>query len=280
MQIPQFWASESDEVDSPDGKQLHVKCWGWSIDNLEEARGKAREALDRLSSRIRAGLGMASRYGYGNRALREEIIREIPSDGGTPSAIVTRNSYGSLILNTARVMFIDVDVPQSQSGNRLFGWLKPRKQDPAEGVLLRLRSGLDESGGSFRLYRTAAGFRVLATDPLFEPADSASEQMMERVGADPAFVKLCRAQRSFRARLTPKPWRCGQPRPPAQFPREDSQQEARFERWLSDYESACESWATCRFVEEIGPGRVEVEAQPLLDLHDEFTRLDSKLPLA
>lgn len=280
MQIPRFWVRESDEVQGQDGKQFHLRCWGWSTDNLQEARMKAREAVDRLSSRIRGGMEIPSRYGYGNRALREEIIREISSEDGSPSAIITRNSYGSLILNTARVMFIDVDVPQSGSSGGLFGWMKRDKQDPAETALSKLRGGLQASGGSYRLYRTAAGFRVLATDPLFEPGDAASEQIMDRVGADPAFVKLCRAQRSFRARLTPKPWRCGQPRPPADFPREDSQQEARFGQWLSDYDSACVSRATCRFVEAIGPGRVQSEAQPVLDLHDEFTRPGSNLPLA
>lgn len=282
MQIPRFWAQVSDTVQGQDGKPLDLKCWGWSTDDIHEARTRASEAFERLLARVRSGSGMESRYSYGNRPLREEIIREVSADG-SPSAIISRNSYGALILNTARVMFIDVDVPQEPPPPKglfgLFRGKKADKPDPAETVLQNLRREL-EGYGSFRVYRTAAGYRVLATDPLFEPANADVEQLMERVGADPAFVKLCRAQRSFRARLTPKPWRCNQPRPPVVFPRQDPQSQNQFQSWLNEYDSACFSWSTCRFVEEIGPGNVHEEARPLLDLHDEYTKPDSSLPLA
>ncbi len=102
---------------------------------------------------------------------------------------------------------------------------------------------------------------------------------MQYVGADPAFIKLCRAQRSFRARLTPKPWRIGQSQPPIQFPRETPRDEERFHRWLSGYESASADWATCRLL-EAGINNVHEKIQPLLTLHDESTKATTALPLA
>lgn len=102
---------------------------------------------------------------------------------------------------------------------------------------------------------------------------------MESVGADPAFVRLCRLQESFRARLTPKPWRCGHHPPFDRHPREGKAQE-RFAKWLGRYETACHSVATCRFVEAIGPGRIEAEVEAVLRVHDETTKAASGLPLA
>ena len=58
---------------------------------------------------------------------------------------------------------------------------------------------------------------------------------MKALGADPAFLHLCRIQGSFRARLTPKPWRCGQANPPGSFPREPEAQAA-FAEWLAQYQ--------------------------------------------
>ena len=108
------------------------------------------------------------------------------------------------------------------------------------------------SGSSFRIYRTAAGFRVRATDPVFKPGSAEAEKLMTQLDADPAFVRLCRAQESFRARLTPKPWRCGCERPAVRFPREHAHDEERFSEWLRRYGKACDAKATCRVVEEVG----------------------------
>lgn len=278
MEIPRFWASASKEVTGKN-KQL-FKCWGWSNQSMAEAKEKAAEVLSRLTTRVMQGAPIPDRYGYGDRALREEIIREISTgDGSSPDSVITRNSYGALIINTSRVMFIDVDAPVTLQKSSFLGAFKKSKEDPAESILQKIRQGLSGYGASFRIYRTAAGFRVLATDPLFEPASSEAEQLMQSVGADPAFVKLCRAQRSFRARLTPKPWRCGTPKPPGSFPREDSIR-TMFMQWLSDYEAASASRATCRFLESVGLNRINEHAEQVLEIHDRTTKSDSTLPLA
>ena len=54
---------------------------------------------------------MASSNGYYDRPPREEIVREIAGASGQTDAMLTRNSYSALVLNTPRLMFIDIDIP-------------------------------------------------------------------------------------------------------------------------------------------------------------------------
>src|SRR2546428_4742893 len=112
------------------------------------------------------------------------------------------------------------------------------------------------------------------------PGSADAEQLMTQLDADPAFVRLCRAQESFRARLTPKPWRCGCERPAVCFPREHAHDEERFSEWLQRYDKACDAKATCRVVEEVGWRRVHPDVAPILSAHDRVTKATSTLPLA
>jgi len=165
---------------------------------------------------------------------------------------------------------------------RRFGaWFGVARHRPEADTLARLKTVLaGVSGSSFRIYRTAAGFRVLATDPVFKPGSAEAEKLMTQLDADPAFVRLCRAQESFRARLTPKPWRCGCERPAVRFPREHAHDEERFSEWLQRYDTACDAKATCRVVEDVGWRRVHPDVAPILSAHDRVTKATSTLPLA
>lgn len=131
-----------------------------------------------------------------------------------------------------------------------------------------------------RVYRTSAGLRYLVTHAPFTPGDAESEAAMRAMGADPAYVKLCRVRSSFRARLTPKPWRIGLPKPPHRFPFESAAEEGEVADWVRRYDAASQGHATCRFVEVVGSGVVHPEIEPLVRLHDEHTRATSGLPLA
>lgn len=281
MDIPRFWEKAEGAAEHPDGRPMELVSWGWSKESAAEARAKAGELLRQLQRRLREEGSEPGRYAYGARPVREEILRELPDASGGLAAVVTRNVYGCEVLNTAQTLFIDVDLPPPTLGQRLGSWLGRRAADPVEARVGELRRILEaDRWRAGRIYRTAAGLRVLVTDQLFEPASAEAEQLMTSLGVDPAYLLLCRVQKSFRARLTPKPWRCGADRPPGRHPREDPKIRQEFERWRARYEAAAAQWATCDLVTEFGSGRMKDEVAPLLRLHDEATRCGSGLPLA
>jgi hypothetical protein len=100
------------------------------------------------------------------------------------------------------------------------------------------------------------------------------------LGTDEEFVKLCKAQDCFRARLTPKPWRVGLFEPKLNYPFETDEEAAQAEKWLADYDASKRGFATCEFLETIGDGFVHPNIIEILELHDSETGAMSKLPLA
>lgn len=285
MHIPKFWAPARRQVNKPDGRGLDLSAWGWSDRDLDEARRMAETRLQNVLTRVLNGapLPRGNSYGYGERPLREEIVDSYPG-AQDMLACVTRNRYGSLVLNAATILFIDVDLPESPPPKHgLLGGLFGRKAPPVDARAERLallRAALTQlAPTSFALYDTAAGFRALALNRAYAPESSEVAAIMRAVGADAQFAALCKRQASFRARLTPKPWRMRVPLPPGDFPRAGAVS-ADFARWLSGYDRAASGFATCRFVEQIGAGAPLPEFAPLIGLHDEATRARTMLPLA
>ncbi len=157
----------------------------------------------------------------------------------------------------------------------------PAPADPGSAAMDRLRRWVaSHPDWRVRVYRTHSGLRYLVTHALFTPTDPEAQAAMTALGADPQYIKLCQVQKSFRARLTPKPWRIGMENPPATFPFEDAGAEAAMREWESRYEAASQGRATCRFVEEMGGGAEHPQVTQLRTLHDERTRATSGLPLA
>lgn len=280
MNIPRYWARAEGET-PPGYEGAHRICvWGWSDESRVHADRHAQQRLTELLDRLHQGLELPRGYAYGDRPAREEILEQLPDRSGAVSGILTRNSYGSVVLNAARVLFVDVDLWPETPLQTFLRWVKPRMPTPEAVTMTRIRETLqNDSGGSYRVYRTAAGFRILATDPVFTAGSPEAEHLMSALLADRSFMQLCRIQESFRARLTPKPWRCGQPKPPGRFPREPEEQAA-FAEWLANYERAAERKATCRFIEAVGRGRTHRDAAPIVELHDQRTQSATALPLA
>ncbi len=278
MRFPRWWFKAIHPGDA--GGSAHpVEAWGWGDDEVV-ARAEASTRLRRILDRIAAGERLPSGYGYGTRPIREAVLEVVAGPEDAPDAVITRNQYGALVLNTTRLAFVDVDVPEPTLGEtlgRLFG-----RTPVSETIRQQIRQGLARSGwgGTFRLYRTAGGYRVLATDREFRPGNADTAALMTAVGADPAYVNLCRVQQSFRARLTPKPWRCGVHRPPVGLLPGDIDNHQACERWVGEYDATCSRHATCRYLETIGTGRTAEWAAPLVAVHDTRTRADTMWPLA
>lgn len=280
-----FWTRARVTRNGPKGRPIVVEARGWSNESLDAARAVALQIAERLWARIASGSRDSARYPYGDRPLPEPVVREFFAPDGTPSAIVTRNVYGALVLNTARLMFVDVDRPPQRGspwgklGAALFGApLVP--QTPVTPELTKIRSVLRESSRSGRIYETAAGYRVLVLGEVFEPGSEGAESLLRAFGSDPLYVRLCSMQQTFRARLTPKPWRLRMSKPPVLFPFESPEAEGRMAAWLEDYDPKCESFATCRFLEAIGSTVAAAEFDELVRYHDAATRATSGLRLA
>ena len=277
MLIPRFCARAYGAATDREGRRLALRLWGWSQDGAAEALDLARRRVAEVNARL-AGTAGADPYLYGSRQpLREEIVRYLGSDG-RGQAVVTRNRYGALVLNTAHVPFIDVDAeaPSPLQGlKRLFG-----RAPAADPTLTRIREACGRHPRQgFRVYRTHSGYRVLATNTYLDPASDETTGFLNGFAADPAFVTLCRLQASFRARLTPKPWRCDVPAPPGQHPRDPATQ-SEFAAWLLKYETASRAYATCAFVDAFGSAPPDADGRAIVDEHDRVTRAMEKLPLA
>lgn len=278
MNFPQFWAR---------GGSGDFLVWRWSFRSLAEAQSLAEDAAHQLAARIHAK-DFPPRHAtyYPNRPFREQVLREFTSGSGEATAVITRNSYGCLVLNTARVMFVDIDLPEcEQPGGffeRLFG--QPgitSNTDLQNDALARIENWTrNHSEWGWRIYRTRSGLRLLATQDLVDPNSDAAKRVFEELGADPLYQKLCFTQKCFRARLTPKPWRCGIHSKPERWPWLDAKREMRFQKWEAQYLSRAANWATCEFVRQIGNSTVHPEVQNVLKVHDPATRAESKLPLA
>lgn len=133
-----------------------------------------------------------------------------------------------------------------------------------------------------RLYRTPAGYRVLAVHRTFAPEGPEVEEFFRAVRADPLYAQLCRKQQCFRARITPKPWRVGVPamRPRrAVWPVAPEVLPIRCE-WIANYEAKSAGHAACRFVAEMGDGSIHPTPQMVQRIHDEVCRAESGLPIA
>jgi hypothetical protein len=275
MQFPKFWAT---------GKSGSFSTWRWSDNSFAEARALAEEAAHHLEMKFNANGWAAERYGYANRPLREPVLREFRDSAGQVAHVITRNSYGCEVLNSERALFVDIDLPPAPRPgllSSLFGRSGPPEETPERAAIDQARRWTaSRSGWNWRIYRTKAGLRLLATHALFDPADPVCQSVFNAVNADPLYRKLCETQKCFRARLTPKPWRCGVPNPPARWPFRDLQAERSFSDWDARYRPACQTKATCELL-DAGTGQVHDELKALVALHDEMTRANShRLALA
>ncbi len=276
MNFPRFWAR---------GESGNFFCWRWSATSLAEAQTLAATAAEELAGRFSNGEFPPKHGGYyPDRPLREPVLHEIKNAAGEIAAVVSRNSYGCEVLNTARVMFVDVDLPEPKPAglfSRLFGKSTSADAVTVESVIAKAEDwARKNSGWGWRIYRTRAGVRLLATHALFDPDSAATDAVFEALGADLLYWKLCRAQKCFRARLTPKPWRCGIRQQPPRWPWPNAKAEKWFQNWHAQYQSYAAGWATCEFISLVGATEVHPEIAPVLQIHDTNTRADSKEKLA
>ena len=162
-------------------------------------------------------------------------------------------------------------------------WLKAQPL-PRDVLWQRVAEFAAEYGGlHLRVYETPAGLRVLVMNGTLSPCGDLCARMFEDLGADPHYVRMCRLQRCFRARVSPKPWRIER-FAPARPPREvwplEGAALAQREAWVAAYNRASEGYAACRFARTYGAPQVSPEALEVQLLHDQMCRALEPLPLA
>jgi hypothetical protein len=282
MIIPKYWAKGVAKV-KDEGGEIELAFWRWSDTSQAEAAQAAEARAREIASRF-TSFRQLDRYGYADRPLREEVVEAIGGSAGRESAIITRNAYGALILNTARAMFIDIDFDtQERSGPFLSLGKLTGKGAPSQLTkqLERIEAwARQHPQWSMRVYRTFGGLRGLITNELFEPADPSSIEVLKSLNSDPLYVRLCRAQECFRARLTPKPWRCGIAAPPSRYPWPTSSAEITQRQWERNYEYATNRYTTCQLVKEIGSQSMHPEVARIVAVHDQYACRGEGLNLA
>ena len=293
MKFFKYWAKASEEVDASE-YSWKAQRYGASNVSLADAQANAEE-LARKTAEVLRNVDFPDTYLYSDRPVREEIIEEF-GDDADPYAVITRNAYGSLVLNTARVLFADIDNPRPRQRARsssihpllwVLGKLlgisakaeKVVEEEPSKipgQVAEFVRSS---PGVGLRLYRTAAGFRCLVTSHEFDPLSEESGQLLAAMNSDPLYVKLCQVQECFRARLTPKFWRCGVQGPSVRYPWADATQEQEMRDWERQYDRSIERYATCELVESMGTSEMPPQIASIVELHDHLCCQSGK-PLA
>lgn len=214
------------------------------------ARPIREEDLEELRRELRALDEVRDDDEYSTE-IREEIVDEIG-----PRNLVTRNRYGAKVINTEEVCFIDVDevvAPFGMALSRLFGHGPKTPADVLLAIAARLVARPENSDLGFRVYQTAAGFRVIATGRNLTPRGRRTDMLFRAFHADPRYVFLCHAQGCFRARVTPKPSRVHCRRfPKGLFPAQTDAQRATLKAWTDEYEKLSVRSAVCRLLGTCG----------------------------
>jgi hypothetical protein len=291
MIVPAFWA-EGRVHEKRDGKQVTIRRFGWSDESQAAAQAHADDRAREAFAAFKAS-GTTARFEY-KRAyngadgvpIREEILER------HAETIITRNSYGARCLNTPNVLFADVDVrtegfaaTMRNTFGGLLRFVAPKlAQDPWVAAEERIRSwAASQPRARWRLYRTPAGFRLLAVHRTYASDDPEVTQCFAALGVDPIYARMCTRQRCFRARVSPKPWRVGITKhlgpAHAAWPIKPERMPQR-EGWVAEYERASKGHASCRFVAEFGDARVDPQADAVRALHDAMSGAERDLPLA
>lgn len=266
MRIFKFWQVESERFEI-DGNPILIKCYGGSNVSDEDARAQAREKIAKVKRRINGDRRVFETY---ETEIREEVVSFLNEE-----AVITRNRYGAQVLNLQNIMVLDIDKPKTS----FFDLFRKRDDSSDKQKIIEMVRKLAQKPAyrelGLRIYETSKGIRVIVVGKTFNPASSATNEMMKEFNSDNLYRFLCQKQKCFRARLTPKPSRIKIRAYRVKFPR-SAEEEAPFREWLAGYEHASQGFSTCRFVEQIGPGLLP----DVIRLHDEISGAYRDLRLA
>jgi hypothetical protein len=270
MRIFRYWTRIEGSI-TVGTREQKVHSFGGSNVSTQAAADDARQRLEGARRRL-VGRSLRDDETY-EVDIREEVLARLDEHN-----VVTRNRYGAAVLNSAEVLFIDIDEPR-------LGFLdlfraKPTGARRTAMIVAQVKKLVLKApelrGLGVRLYETHSGVRAIVTGRLFDPKAASTERLLSRFNADWLYSHLCRRQGCFRARLTPKPFRMKCRTRKVVFPRTDEAQEADHCAWIAEYDQVRRRFATCRLLCSIGHD----VRDPIVDWHDRETGATSGLKLA
>lgn len=320
MQIPRYWKQVKRTISIEPGNyrhwysgstkpvELEIIAWGYSDDSPEMAERQADERMHDIAEAYKRPERDDGFY-YPHGVIREDVLERI-EDGDNTQAVITRNRYGAEVLNTSGLMFVDIDVDLADIQpptffQNLFGQAEKVQQRNDEIIKERFDQACNQvydymrndKDNGFFLYKTHSGLRLIAASREFDPSSEETMRILDGFGSDPLFQRLCKAQKCFRARLSPKFWRMNaddfdalSPSPSFGFRKtrdisvrwnpDDDDKLRQYDEWIRNYTRLSRNYATCQFLESIGVTKVAPELKKLIHLHDSRTGAHTRLPLA
>ena len=187
--------------------------------------------------------------------LQEEVLEIYGNNSIAFNAVKTRNSYNAEVLNCTSMLIVDVDIEEN-------GTDKCVVAADEKMALDQLKRVSKHQGYRWRIYRTAAGLRYIEVSKPWSAWSEETRRIMGLLYADPLYTSLCRRQETFRARLTPKPWRSG-----LIYAGDDE---------LTDYTDISgdhsDDEAVCEFIGVVGSKVITSQFKPLIEVHDSITK--------
>jgi len=195
--------------------------------------------------------------------VAEPVLQEVYYRGQL-QGFITLNRYDCEVLNCDRMMIVDVDIG-SPHPDEIQDCAKSaqtvRTQRQAIAAVKSLTKQFPSLG--FRVYRTRNGLRHICTAQPFDPLDPVTHQLMRKLYVDPLYARLCKFQSTFRARLTPKPWRIDE---------EDTERFV-YDRLTGLVFPESSNYAVCHLIAIIGNPKISCEFEPLIRVHDTYCRV-------
>jgi len=271
MKFAKFWKEIDVSVDKSFFGHTQVSIWGASNDSNEDARNNAELRARKFEKLISSNSQSIQDYEYWNGYIKEEVVEEILSSDGRLLAVLTRNSYGALVLNTESVFFGDIDVVESNFITRILEKFGKTKKDKAYYIEKVKDFQKMNQKYTIKVYETFAGLRIVIINQLFDSNSPEVSSIFSSLDTDPLYVMLCKHQSCFRARLSPKPWRVGIDRPKSRFPRSSQEKKDNFEKWLTNYKNVSTNFGVTRLLKTYGADRSHSDVERVMSIHDKYT---------
>ncbi|CAM3043429.1 hypothetical protein [Vibrio neptunius] len=278
MKFARYWAKKEFENETGIFWQKKLSVWGSSNESQEQAAINAENRRHLMTDFFSGHHERGDDYEYWTGVIKEEILLERQNKDGEPLAIISRNGYGAAVLNTSNVVFGDIDVFAPSFVDRFLQLFGREKKDKSYYLALIEAYQKRYPDLAFRVYETHSGLRFILTNKLYAPRDKFVDTLFSDLNVDPLYVHLCKKQECFRARLTPKPWRIGMPRPASRFPRSEQSSINEFQQWLGKYNAASVKATSAKYITSFGEHRPHQDVQTVIEIHDQhIARTDVEL---